>query len=375
MTAGQNEIAVIFVGSFVRPDNGRIEGGQMYACSTLVEAPFSIPVKWIKIDSTASTNRHRSFAERAGGAVRRLLLFSKNMISRERRISLIFIADGFGFIEKGLMVLLAASLRRPVVLAPRSGKIIDDVRRSRFMAWFVAFVARASSRIVCQGSQWAEFYGKLLDGDVGKIVVIHNWVDAGRYADPVKGTQRDSNAGVVIVFIGWIERNKGIFELLQAMSKLRDLDVRLIVGGQGADDEKFDEKIRELGLAGCVERAGWVSGDSKLQLLEAADIFVLPSYREGMPNALLEAMAAGLPCVATSVGSIPDVITNGETGLLVEPGDADELSRSLRRLIEDRSLRSELGVKAQCRIREEHSLDQAVTRFERIFMELAGNTD
>lgn len=365
----QQRLPVVFVGSF-RSAGDKIAGGQMYACTSLIEAEFSFPVDWIKIDSTASTNRDRPFSERLGGAIRRLFKFSKCISHRDRQIVLIFLVHGFGFVEKGLMVLLARVLRKSVVLAPRSGLIIDDVRRSKLMHWFVRRVVRASTRIICQSTQWSEFYGDLLGEHTDKIVVIHNWIASTKYSALPRTELHTAGEPVTIVFLGWVERNKGIFELLEAINQLRDSGVHLLIGGEGADDETFDTKTCELGLDEQVKRAGWVSGQEKLDLLAEADVFVMPSYREGMPNALLEAMAAGLPCVASSVGGIPDIITDGETGFLVEARDVTDLARALQKLISSPDLRRTMGLCAQNKVIRDHSLEIAVSKFEVLFKQL-----
>ncbi|MFO0180934.1 MAG: glycosyltransferase, partial [bacterium] len=102
---------------------------------------------------------------------------------------------------------------------------------------------------------------------------------------------------------------------------------------------------------------GWLSGQDKLNVVEQADIIVLPSLSEGMPNALLEAMAAGLPVVASSVGGIPDLVKDGYSGVLVSPNDPIALASALKRLVESRDLRISFGLNGYRDVENHHSVN------------------
>jgi glycosyltransferase involved in cell wall biosynthesis len=119
--------------------------------------------------------------------------------------------------------------------------------------------------------------------------------------------------------------------------------VRLLCAGEG-DRRAVQRHAAHLGIADAVRFTGWVGPSGKRALLESAAVFVLPSYEEAMPLALLEAMAAGVPVVATPVGGAPEVVVDGVSGFLAAPGDATTLQRVLRKLLMDRSLAARIGV-------------------------------
>ena len=108
--------------------------------------------------------------------------------------------------------------------------------------------------------------------------------------------------------------------------------------------------MRALGLAAQVEFLGWVAGEAKQAQLAQADVFVLPSYNEGLPVSLLEAMAYGVPVISTRVGGIPELVRDGIDGFLIEPGDRAALEDRLRRLAEDARLRQTMGDAARADI-------------------------
>jgi len=124
----------------------------------------------------------------------------------------------------------------------------------------------------------------------------------------------------------------------------------------------------ELRIGGSVDFRGHV--DQVTDWLSLADIFVLPSLQEGMPNALLEAMACGLPPVATRIGGVEDIVIDGENGVLAEPGDAASLAIGLRRLLADEGLRSNIAAQALQTIRESYTIDNAVPRYLGLYQRL-----
>jgi glycosyltransferase involved in cell wall biosynthesis len=162
----------------------------------------------------------------------------------------------------------------------------------------------------------------------------------------------------VVAFTGRFVREKGIAELLEAMARVRQNrpDVRLlIIGGSLPSDRDPAEvdvttAVRELGLADRIITTGLT--DRVADYLSACDIFVLPSYREGMPRSILEAMAAGKPVVATNIRGCREEVVDGETGFLVPPRDAGRLARAIGRLVDDPELRMRMGAAGQARARE-----------------------
>ena len=140
-----------------------------------------------------------------------------------------------------------------------------------------------------------------------------------------------------------MDKDKGTFDLLDAIAKvpqpmLQD-SVRFIVAGNG-EVERVREIVERLGLNNCVTVFDWVEPEQRDSLLAESDVFVLPSYFEGMPMSLLEAMSWSMPVITTPVGGIPDFVVEGENGLLVQPGDIDGLSSAFAKLANSADLRT-----------------------------------
>jgi glycosyltransferase involved in cell wall biosynthesis len=170
--------------------------------------------------------------------------------------------------------------------------------------------------------------------------------------------------------IGRLLPLKGIVHLLRAISTVRGEfpDVRLEIVGDGPQRSDLQQQIIELGLKDTVSLLGWLPEVNSA--MANWHIFVQPSLEEGLPVALLEAMAAGLPVIASAVGGIPEIVEDGVTGRLVAPGDPVALAQSLREMLLNVELRQRLGRAARLRIRRHFSSEAMVRQISEVYDEL-----
>ena len=161
--------------------------------------------------------------------------------------------------------------------------------------------------------------------------------------------------------------------LLEAAARLRTqsaVPFRLLFVGEGALRSELERRVGELGLTRHVDMPG--ASDRVPDLLAAADVFVLPSHLEGMSNAILEAMASGLPVVAKAVGGNPELVVDGETGLLCRPGDPESMAAAIGRLLQDASLRRRMGEAARKRAVETFSIDAMLRNYADYYRRVVG---
>ena len=196
--------------------------------------------------------------------------------------------------------------------------------------------------------------------DAERTIVIPNAVDVAG-APRAEPARRERP---LIVSVGRLKAPKDFLTFVRALAKLRADSFEAVVVGEGPDRARLEREIESLDLGGRVRLAG--ERRDVPELLATADVFVLPSSSEGMPVSVLEAMAAGLPVVASRVGGVPEQVADGKTGVLVGPGDADELAAALDGLLADPDLRRRLGQAG--RLRAEEAFD--LTRFRRAHLEL-----
>jgi glycosyltransferase involved in cell wall biosynthesis len=178
-----------------------------------------------------------------------------------------------------------------------------------------------------------------------------------------------------ILFLGRPELKKGFRDLLKAMPAVIALvpTARLVVAGDG-DIDSARPLAEELGISASVTFLGFVRGERKTRELQRAAVLCLPSYDEGVPMALLEAMSHGIPVVATPVGGVPDLIRSGENGLLISPGDTDGLARAIVSLLTDSYLSARIGDAGFASIERLYSLDHVCTLLGGIYASLSSKS-
>ena len=173
-----------------------------------------------------------------------------------------------------------------------------------------------------------------------------------------------------VLFLGMVREAKGVFDLLRAWPAVREAvpDARLVLAGEG-EMERARAIARENGFEEALAMPGWIGGAEKEALLRDAWVFALPSHWEALPMSVLEAMAAGVPVVASRVGGIPDTVVEGETGLLVEPRDINRLSQALIAVLTDETRRLAMGAAGRARACEHFSAEVVVPRLEAVWMD------
>jgi glycosyltransferase involved in cell wall biosynthesis len=239
-------------------------------------------------------------------------------------------------------LILAAMARRlgiPYVIHLHSGRF-DQFWRTAGprLAQAIDEAFANASAIIVLGQYWASIVGERVPGGRGKIIVL---------ANATRPSQGDcvpaSDDRVRITFLGKIGPNKGTQQLIEALAALKHRNNwTATICGNGTVEESRD-LAEKLGIAGRTVFPGWVDEPATVEQLRGTDIFVLPSFSEGLPMSILEAFAWGIAVVATPVGSVPEVIEHESNGLIVPVGDVPALTQALQRLIEDGALRRALG--------------------------------
>ena len=211
-------------------------------------------------------------------------------------------------------------------------------------------------RVVCLSDAMARTVRDLTGAETA-VEVIYNPV---RMAD-FGGVPRAASAPPVCLFMGIVGDRKGTFDLARAIPAVLDRapQARFVFGGNG-EVEQLEALLDELGVAGSCEVLGWVSGDDKHAAFDQATVYCLPSYHEGLPMSILEAMAGGLPVVSTPIAGIPEAVLDGETGYLVAPGDTVALADRLARLLSDGAHARQLGAAGAARARDCFDVDVVV---------------
>lgn len=361
---------LLIVGSFPPPDS-KIHGGIAASCKRLLESELADKMELILLDSTQRSVPPPPLWARAAYALPRMLEFLKLFHGQRPDALLLFAPVGMGFLEKAAYAIYARLYGVPSLMFPRGGSLMTRCRTSRAYFYLVKHLLRAPRYLLCQGESWQSFFVDEMGMSPERCPVIKNWTAPSEMlsfgAERTYGKTQDTT----ILFMGWLDREKGVMELIQAVERLwREFpEVRLVLAGEGNCTTVAREWVRQHQCESAIQFAGWVHGEEKLKLFKSADIFCLPSYAEGLPNAMVEAMAAGLPVVMTPVGVISDVVIHGENGLLARPADVDDLEQKLHTYLENRELSATLGRNGYATAQRDFSLENAARNLYRLSMQ------
>lgn len=266
---------------------------------------------------------------------------------RQADVVHLHVGGGASFYRHTLYLALARLAGRPVLFhwhIPGDAAAASGITHPANPAqrWLVQWALRSATVVVVLSPAWQEALSALVParGDWrNRLASLPNPVDCTAIQPPA---DRSSRSPATVLFLGDFSPRKGVRDLLAAAPAVlaEHPQARFVVTG---GEPPADVAALAAPLGAAVRFAGWVRGDQKLALLHEATLLALPSYAEGLPIALLEGMAAGLPLVTTPVGGIPDLVADGRNGLLVQPGDVAGLAAAINRLLHDPALCAAAG--------------------------------
>lgn len=309
-------------------------------------------------------------------AIQKTLFFSRALVNVIRAFAFdhpallhLHLSMRASFWRKSVFMGLALLFRVPYLIHLHGSEfqVFFEQESSAFGRWIIrAFFARSAAVIVLSG-QWREWVQT--NCPANRIKVIYNPV---QIIWPHERDFHETNNATVL-FLGRLGQRKGAYDLVEAFSRIAHEFPRasLILAGDGEIDA-VKARIDKLGLRERISCPGWVTGELKDRLLYSATVFVLPSYNEGLPMSILEAMAHGVPIITTPVGGIPDAISDGLTGLIVAPGDVESLSLAIKCLLSDAPLRARLGNASIALVRQRFAVTAIVERLRAVHAELKG---
>ena len=226
---------------------------------------------------------------------------------------------------------------------------------------WIAKILNSSDAIITLSESWKEYYESITNGPA--IFILENIIANPNILDRKESTKCN------LLFLGKIDRLKGIYDLLEVLyqNKQNFSDkIELHIGG-GGEVEKLKELISKYELEDFVYYEGFVSGNKKETLLNECDAYILPSYTEGLPVSILEAMSYGKPILSTPVGGIPEVVKGN--GILFQPGDLSAIRKAIELIATNESRRKEMGLKSKEMI-EGYLPANVETKLEKIYTQI-----
>jgi glycosyltransferase involved in cell wall biosynthesis len=262
-------------------------------------------------------------------------------------------------VRKSLFLMIAKALGKKVIMHVHDydPEYLDRVGHTSF----AARVLRTADRVVALSPLWADV---LRRAGVKAVEVIPNPVILPQWT----AIRANSSGRFNILYVGKLENRKGYEDLLRAMPLVLQTlpSARLQFAGTG-EIERAKTIADELGIGASVEFLGWIHKEDRERVYTGADVFCLPSYNEGLPMVVLEAMAFCLPVVCTPVGGLPDLIRPGDNGIFVQPGNHNEIAAALIGLLQDTVRRTAIAKSGHETVMKTYGLPAVATHLERLY--------
>ena len=219
--------------------------------------------------------------------------------------------------------------------------------------------------VIALSESWREFLSTLMPGS--KIHVVKNGINV----KPFDGNKLQSKP-MSFLHIGEVSERKGIYDIIKVAARLKEegLDCQFEIVGPG-EIKEVKSAIKDADVVDMLTLHGPQRGEQKYEFFKKASCFILASYGEGLPIAILEALAAGLPVLSTTVGGIPEVISNGKNGYLCEPGNIDQLYDAMVKLIKETENRDRMGSINYKYAREQFDIERCADKISEIYNQFA----
>ena len=321
---------------------------------------------YFKHTTYIETNTDRN---KIANAVRLIIAITKLVVllfNKDYKIVHIHMASGISFIRKSIFVLISKLFGRKVIIHVHGGTFDNYVLNSNIIIReYLLHILNSANLIITLSNEWKS---KLIKIGINKnkVCVLYNPVSILRIKK--KTIRRKS---VHILYLGKLCKQKGIYDLINVIKSQKKGDFKYLLAGDG-DIEEVDRLINKYNLNEYVELLGWIKGKRKEQLLNSSDILVLPSYYEGLPISILEAMAYKLPVISTKVGGIPEIVEDGYNGYLIKPGDNKDLLEKMEKLILNKPLRKKMGLRGYSIVKSNYDIRIIALQLNKIYQKMGG---
>lgn len=268
------------------------------------------------------------------------------------------------FFRKSILVNFIKLWNKYIILHIHGAGFKDFYKKNNVFNFIPKTLNKVDTIIVLSKS-WQTYFSKITKS---RIIILENIVDAPK---SITKEQYIEGRKIHFLYLGIIGDRKGIFDLLKLLKDHKDEfqdKVILHIGGNGEID-RLNKYIEENKLQDIVIYEGWVSGEQKEHLLQQSNIYILPSYNEGLPISILEAMSYKMPIISTEVGGIPEVVFNGENGFLSAPGDLSKLYQAINYFVQYPDMIEEMGNKS-FKIVQPHFANSVIAKLNTIYEDL-----
>lgn len=338
-------------------------GGMAAVLDTLAHSELAHSNDLVMFDTGKQTSEHAGFIATKGAHIIRLFRYIALLISFKPDIVHIHTCSGLTFYIDCIFARFARLCNTKYVLHIHGGRFLSFIDEQRGWRRNLAMkTLKKAAKVIALSQQWQSLFEKAWG--LQNVVTIINGVPAPQPSLDITKLQKH------ILFMGAITKNKGILDLIQALSLVKD-DFHFHIAGNHATDITPSMLMQTIhsypNLDNKISVEGIVMGEHKLRLLQQCDIFCLPSYIEGLPMSVLEAMSYQQAVLVSNVGGLPDLIVHEQNGLLIPPGDINAITKGLERLLGQVPFKQSLAQAGKQTFLSEYSINSIVPLYNRMY--------
>lgn len=309
------------------------KGGVVTVIKSILKLDFENELKISSVATTKEDSRILTF-------IKSIFIIIGKYIKRDIDIAHIHMASKGSFYRKSIITLISKFLKIPVIIHVHGACFKEFYAgMNGLMKKYCKYVFDSADNIVVLTDSWRSFFSEITDED--KINIVSNFVFV---PESIEENKKEDIEVKNILFMGRLGKRKGTFDLINAIQILvnRTENFKLILAGDG-EIEKCKAMVKEKKLDKFIDIVGWINNEEKEEYLKKGDILVLPSYFESFGLSLVEAMSYKIPVIASWGGEMSEVVRDNIDGLLINPGDVDDLANKLYLLITNKKMREYLG--------------------------------
>jgi len=353
-------------------------GGVGFYYQTLLNSSLAQHINFHFVE-TSSHDRQLSSTGKATffnfiEAIKDCWRFTKAVFINKPQVAHISTAVGLSFVKHSFCILIARLFGCKVLLHPHCSLSVLYYEQPNWWKIYFRQIILLTNGVIVLSKEWLDLLKIIPER---KVYYLPNALNTKTYESIAEGhlSEAQNQKSCNILYLGYLGKSKGSFELLTAALDVRsqglDMDFDLVGGALVADElEQLHSMVNTSKLGKFIRIHPLTLGEEKLSFLRNADIFIYPSHFEGMPMAVLEAMACALPIIATKVGGLVDLIQDGINGILVEPSKPDQLINALVKLATAPQLRATIGKSAYQTVREKYDVEQHVRQLVNIYRQV-----
>jgi glycosyltransferase involved in cell wall biosynthesis len=290
-------------------------------------------------------------------------LFFTLIANRNIRILHIHGASHGSFYRKFIIFFIGRYIfRKKIIYHIHGGGFQNFYDKSgKFSKYLIRTLLKNADCVITLSQSWYEYFSK--NFKTKKLIILPNIIDY-----PSKQLKTHKTDSLTLLFFGLICEAKGIFDLLNVIGNNKEdyrNKLRLLIGGNG-ETQRLKSLISQNQTGEIVEFLGWVDNEKKSAAFNNSDVFVLPSYAEGLPISILEAMSYGKAVIATDVGGVSEVVRENENGILIEPGNLIQIRQAINNLLDHKNLVDEFGSVSE-KIAQAYLPGEVIKKLEEIY--------